>query len=85
MRSPKTLAIRFKQAAFHSFNAVKNLLHGQISESLKKLASGTKFLFSEDDYWCFDRITASKQPIAFAVILISMVALVDGNGLFKNS
>jgi hypothetical protein len=54
----KTLAIRLKQTAFHSFNAARSLLRGQIGESLSKLATAAKFLFSEDDYWCFDRITA---------------------------
>ncbi len=54
----KTLAIRFKQTAFYSFNAIRYLLRGQIGGSLSKLANAAKFLFSQDDYWCFNVITA---------------------------
>ncbi|QIZ69374.1 hypothetical protein [Oxynema aestuarii] len=61
----KTLAIRFKQTAFHSFNAVRSLLRGQIGSSLSKLANAAKFLFSQDNYWCFDRITALEKTHGF--------------------
>ena len=57
----KTLANRFKQTTFHSLNALRSLLRGQIGESFSKLASGAKFLFSNDDYWCFERITELEK------------------------
>lgn len=52
----KTGIIRLKQAAFHFFNALRLFIGGTTEEGLKKLQDGFHFLFSRDDYWCFDRI-----------------------------
>jgi hypothetical protein len=57
----KTLAIRFKQTAFHSFNAVRTLLRGNLGLSRHKLATAVQFLFSLENYWCFDQITALEE------------------------
>ncbi|HBB35143.1 MAG TPA: hypothetical protein DDZ80_22940 [Cyanobacteria bacterium UBA8803] len=57
----KTVAIRFKQAAFYSFNAVRQLLQGRLYPALNHLTGAVKFLVSQDDYWCFDEIAALEE------------------------
>jgi len=52
----KTIAIRFKQTIFHGFNALRLLMKGQFEHSVKRGIKAFRFLFSRDDYWCFDEI-----------------------------
>lgn len=57
----KTLLIRLKQTAFHLFSTIRNLSRGQFRKAWKKFFKGLTFLVSQDDYWCFDRITALED------------------------
>lgn len=57
----KTLAIRFKQTAFHGFNVFRLLARGQFQSAVEKLGKTLRFLFSLDDYWCFEKITALEE------------------------
>lgn len=57
----KTLAIRFKQTAFHGFNVLRLLARGQFSSAVIRLGTMLRFLFSRDDYWCFEQITALEE------------------------
>lgn len=57
----KTAAIRLKQAAFNGFNASRQLIRGNGSTAIQKLASAGRFLFSKDDYWCFDEILSLEE------------------------
>jgi len=57
----KTMAIRLKQTAFHLFNAVRCLLRGRLGMSISKLTRTGQYLFSIDDYWCFDYVTMLEE------------------------
>jgi hypothetical protein len=57
----KTIDIRLKQAAFHFFNAVRHLQQRNIRRASAKLWQAGLFLFSQDDYWCFERIQALEE------------------------
>lgn len=52
----KTPAIRLKQTAFHTFNALRALRQGRIGHALEKLWDGISFGVQPADYWCFDLI-----------------------------
>jgi hypothetical protein len=52
----KTMAIRFKQTAFHCFNAFRALFKLKPTLAFRKFHSAIKFFFSRDDYWCFEKI-----------------------------
>ena len=52
----KTFAIRFKQAIFYLFNSFKSLFNARYKLSLSNMYHFWRFLFSHDDYWCFDKI-----------------------------
>jgi hypothetical protein len=57
----KTLPIRFKQTAFHFYNAAKLIYKWNFSSGLKKAGKGLRFLFSSDDYWCFETIMEMEK------------------------
>jgi len=57
----KTMAIRFKQTAFHSFNLVRNLSQGEVLKAKNKLYKAVRFMMSFDDYWCFDKIIKLEE------------------------
>lgn len=57
----KTNAIRFKQTVFHSFNSLRFLLKGEFRQSMRRASKAFRFLFSQDDYWCFDRILELEE------------------------
>jgi len=57
----KTFAIRFKQTAFHGFNVLRLLAKGQFCGAVNRLGKTLRFLFSRDDYWCFDQITTLEE------------------------
>ena len=59
----KTQAIRFKQTAFHGFNACRYLLKGKFGDAVHKLGKALRFLFSQDDYWCFDQIISLEEKL----------------------
>ena len=52
----KTMAIRFKQAAFHLFNSFRGLVQGRFGIALRKFTKAFRFLLSSSDYWCFDKV-----------------------------
>lgn len=51
----KTIAIRLKQASFNSFNVIRSLTKFEFKKAKDKLRLAIRFLFSKDNYWCFDR------------------------------
>jgi len=57
----KTIAIRFKQAAFHFFNATRLICKFNLLSGFKKANQGLLFLFSNDNYWCFETIMGLEQ------------------------
>lgn len=57
----KTLAIRFKQSAFHVFNAVRIALRGKPAAALSRLGKAARFLSSSADYWRFAEIAALER------------------------
>lgn len=57
----KTTAIRFKQSAFHGYNALRLAGRGRAVDALGKLASAVRFLFSAADYWHFDEIEKAED------------------------
>jgi len=59
----KTLAIRFKQAAFHFLYALRNVFKGYWLTSAHNIFKGAKFLFSRDDYWCFEKILKMEEQV----------------------
>lgn len=52
----KTVKIRLKQAAFHTFNAVRSLSRMQIVRGFTKAGDAAKVVLRSDDYWCFEAI-----------------------------
>jgi hypothetical protein len=54
----KTLAIRFKQGAFTSINALRLLARGKLKESLQRLHQALRFIFGQEDWWKFDELLA---------------------------
>jgi hypothetical protein len=56
----KTLAIRFKQSAFHVYNALRLGGRGELRQGLGKLSAAARFLLSDADYWHFDQIEAAE-------------------------
>jgi len=57
----KTSAIRLKQTAFHTFNALRALRRGRIGDALSKLWAGVSFGIRPADYWCFDVIRELEE------------------------
>lgn len=57
----KTMAIRVKQAVFHTFNALRALKCGRFRLAFGRLTQISRFLFSKDDYWCFEQIMALEE------------------------
>lgn len=57
----KTTMIRFKQSAFHAFNALRRLAHGRPARAALKARDAIRFLISHADYWCFERLTALES------------------------
>jgi len=57
----KTIAIRFKQTAFHLFNCLRLAANGSLASATKKLIQAFRFLFSYEDYWCFEKITQLER------------------------
>src|SRR5262249_49331030 len=57
----KTMAIRFKQAAFHAFNAVRRLADGRMESAARKAKDALRCLVSADAYWCFERIVGLEE------------------------
>lgn len=57
----KTMAVRFKQASFFLFNAIRQIIRGQFKLSLNRFIKAGRFLFSKDNYWCFDYITTLEE------------------------
>ena len=57
----KTAAIRLKQTAFHSFNALRALRQGRIGHALEKLWDGILFGVRPADYWCVDVIRQLEE------------------------
>lgn len=56
----KTLAIRFKQSAFHAYNALRLTGRGELRQGWAKLGAAARFLLSDADYWHFDQIEAAE-------------------------
>lgn len=52
----KTKSTRLKQAAFHLFNALRMASHLRLRRAGAKLADFFRFLFSHDNYCCFEII-----------------------------
>jgi hypothetical protein len=52
----KTLPIRIKQAAFHTFNSTRALLSGRVGQAGGKLIAAGRSAIGKSNYWCFDRI-----------------------------
>lgn len=52
----KTLAIRFKQAAFKKVNAFRSLLRGDFAKAAANIESASRFFFLNDHYWNFEAI-----------------------------
>ena len=57
----KTPAIRFKQSAFHFFNAMRLARGGQWRAALAKGVHGLRFLLSNPSYWAFEQICALEE------------------------
>jgi len=57
----KTLAIRFKQTAFHIFNCLRNLKELRLKKSGKSLVKAIRFLIAFDDYWQFEKIIRFEE------------------------
>ena len=57
----KTMAIRFKQTAFHIFNAARHGIRGHRNLAFERIREGKRFFLSRDDYWCFDKIIALEE------------------------
>ena len=54
----KTTALRLKQAALQSFNALRLAKDGRGGDSLRTLGRGLHFAVTPADYWCFPAIRA---------------------------
>ncbi|MCC7487977.1 MAG: hypothetical protein IT529_23675 [Burkholderiales bacterium] len=57
----KTAAIRFKQTAFHGYNALRLAARGRARAAGRKLAAAARFLFTTPDYRSFDTIAAAES------------------------
>lgn len=57
----KTLIIRLKQTVFNVFNTCKLLMHGEWEMGWQRLQKSLRFLFSNDNYWCFSDITKLEE------------------------
>ncbi len=57
----KTLAIRLKQTAVHLLHSAHNLSEGQGRKSKQNISKAKRFLFSQGDYWCFDKIMEMEK------------------------
>ena len=64
----KTHSIRLKQSAFQFFNAFSLLLKLRIKRSFSKLANGIKFLFSNDDWWIFDKLLTVEKAAGVSAV-----------------
>jgi hypothetical protein len=56
----KTPEIRFKQTAFHLYNAARAASTGQWPLALEKLTQATRFLGTTPDYWNFPKIREAE-------------------------
>lgn len=57
----KTFAIRIKQTLFHAYNAFRLVLRGRTRSAARRFSKALRFFFSNDDYWCFDRIIELEE------------------------
>ncbi len=57
----KTIAIRLKQSAFHTFNSFKYLQNKNLSGTFQKLRKANQILLSRDNYWCFEQIIQLEE------------------------
>jgi len=57
----KTLAIRGKQAAFHTFNAVRAITKNRPRQAMSHCGKVVKFLLRNSDYWCFETIRTMEK------------------------
>jgi len=60
----KSLALRVKAGAFHSFNSVRYFLGGDFATARRKLKEVVVFPFTKGDYWCFpllEKMEADRQ------------------------
>ena len=64
----KTHPIRIKQSVFHFFNSLKLLLQFRISQSVSKLVKGIKFLFSNEDWWVFDKLLKMEKDEGISAV-----------------
>jgi hypothetical protein len=64
----KTHPIRIKQSIFHFFNAFVLLLKFRIMESAVKFSKGLKFLFSNEDWWVFDRLLKIEKSAGVTAV-----------------
>ena len=52
----KTLAIRIKQGVFHLFNVARLASRGQWSDAGSRFNHAIRFLFGNDEWWCYTDI-----------------------------
>ena len=64
----KTHPIRIKQSIFHFFNAFVLLLKFRIIESAVKFSKGLKFLFSNEDWWVFDKLLKVEKAAGISAV-----------------
>jgi len=57
----KTIPIRLKQCSFNIFNAVRQLLKGEVRIAVDKVNSAIRFLFGREDWWVFDELFAVEK------------------------
>jgi len=70
----KTFAIRFKQTIFHGFNAVREILKGNVKASIVKLATAILFFFRREDYQNFDKLKINKKNSLITKQIVNVYA-----------
>ena len=64
----KTHPIRIKQSIFHFFNSLVLLFRFRIIESVRRLSKGFKFLFSNEDWWVFDKLLKIEKAAGISAV-----------------
>jgi hypothetical protein len=60
----KTLSIRLKQVVFFCYISLRHLVRSRFRKSLKSALQAFRFLFSNDNYCCFDQIMELEEKYA---------------------
>lgn len=64
----KTFAIRLKQGAFNFYNCYQNILRGKFADSWKSTSKGLRMLFTNEDWWVFDKLLKMESENKACII-----------------